>query len=864
MSKELTFKVSAKTARLIGRENVSTADGAISELVKNSYDADAKVSIVAFVCRYKTLPDSLPAEEHRWLMQRYPQLATCFETTNGINVVRTDVPEADRKLLEAAVLRIRELIILDNGNGMSEQAIAENWMVIGTNFKEKNELSEGGRTRTGAKGIGRFALDRLGEKSVVASRTRSPSGSFAGLTWSVDWGAFEHEGAVLEDVKAVLDEDTDDFRADVERLLAIEPIAEALKPREVAANPADPLVWNTGTCIRISLLRDEWDDGAIGTLRHNLGLLVPPDEQASFRIVMFNEASPSEDVEVASEVLQDFDYKVEAAVGSDGNVAISIWRNELDIGGMSDALFERNDMKAFPFDRASFDKLPIKYTRTLTELLGTRNRKLLDAASRIGPFSVKLRFYKFTIGSKDDQRKYPYRSFQPGPRKEWLDRFAGIKIYRDNFFVRPYGEAGGRAFDWLGLGGRRAANPVQPSRKGWPVSPKNITGTISISRKANAALGDQSNRESIIENDEFIAFREIVLQIIAEFERDRSTILSNLLGLYNDETASEGVRLEGERIAEEIVQAAESQGGAGTSGHAAPPPSRPAAKTEYERLTLSRTVKVQQQEIREKHEELMVLQSLATLGTVLVSFTHEMGNLQNAMGSRSSGLAEILEPFLPRERAAQEKPAFNPYVMLDEWAEEDRKVKQWFSFVLNSVRPERRRRKHISLRDHLNDLPSAWQGFLEPRHVQLHVNYSGAPDATILAFEIELDSIFHNLILNSVEAFMDDERLQTSRVITLDTSVRDGRDFVIVYGDNGPGLDRSILRPSDIFEFGNTTKRDAAGKAVGTGLGMWILSSIVRKYGGSAEVKNSNGGGFRIEIRLPVSRVETNDGTTLH
>lgn len=38
---EIPFRVSARTARLIGRENVATAESAISELVKNSYDADA-------------------------------------------------------------------------------------------------------------------------------------------------------------------------------------------------------------------------------------------------------------------------------------------------------------------------------------------------------------------------------------------------------------------------------------------------------------------------------------------------------------------------------------------------------------------------------------------------------------------------------------------------------------------------------------------------------------------------------------------------------------------------------------------------------------------------------------------------------
>ena len=39
--RKIQFDVYAYTARLIGRENVSKLEGAILELVKNAYDADA-------------------------------------------------------------------------------------------------------------------------------------------------------------------------------------------------------------------------------------------------------------------------------------------------------------------------------------------------------------------------------------------------------------------------------------------------------------------------------------------------------------------------------------------------------------------------------------------------------------------------------------------------------------------------------------------------------------------------------------------------------------------------------------------------------------------------------------------------------
>ena len=41
--RDIQFNVDAYTAKLIGRENVSKLEGAVLEIVKNAYDADAKL-----------------------------------------------------------------------------------------------------------------------------------------------------------------------------------------------------------------------------------------------------------------------------------------------------------------------------------------------------------------------------------------------------------------------------------------------------------------------------------------------------------------------------------------------------------------------------------------------------------------------------------------------------------------------------------------------------------------------------------------------------------------------------------------------------------------------------------------------------
>jgi hypothetical protein len=59
----IPFKVSARTALLLGRENVANAKGALIELVKNGYDADSPISLIYFDNKYADLPSTLDSQE---------------------------------------------------------------------------------------------------------------------------------------------------------------------------------------------------------------------------------------------------------------------------------------------------------------------------------------------------------------------------------------------------------------------------------------------------------------------------------------------------------------------------------------------------------------------------------------------------------------------------------------------------------------------------------------------------------------------------------------------------------------------------------------------------------------------------------
>ena len=79
--------------------------------------------------------------------------------------------------------------------------------------------------------------------------------------------------------------------------------------------------------------------------------------------------------------------------------------------------------------------------------------------SRIGSFDFVFYFMKRSATKKDEARFF-YRPCAYNLRADWLQKFGGIKLFRDGFRVRPYGERNDSAFDWLGLGARKQKSPA--------------------------------------------------------------------------------------------------------------------------------------------------------------------------------------------------------------------------------------------------------------------------------------------------------------------------------------------------------------------------------------------------------------------
>lgn len=202
MSEKLHFKVSTGLKSIIGKELINDKFIAIFELVKNSYDAGAKCVVIKFENIY----------------------------SNNATIS-----------------------ISDNGKGMSKKEIIDKWLFVA--YSEKKNMSyrdnlKFRRAYAGAKGVGRFSCDRLGDEVELFSKSNEDNKTHK---VKINWNEFENE--------------------DQEEFQNIEVLYDEIDKQYIN---------NSGTIIRISGLREDWNREELLKLKKSLTQLVNPDANENY------------------------------------------------------------------------------------------------------------------------------------------------------------------------------------------------------------------------------------------------------------------------------------------------------------------------------------------------------------------------------------------------------------------------------------------------------------------------------------------------------------------------------------------------------------------------------------------------------
>ncbi|MEJ7829894.1 MAG: sensor histidine kinase, partial [Segetibacter sp.] len=753
---------SARTARLIGRENVANAEGALIELVKNCYDADSPGAIVLI--------------------------------------------DKENDLIQ----------IIDAGDGMTDKIIEEQWMKIGTDDKLNNAVTASGRIKAGAKGIGRFALDRLGERCTMIT---FPAYNNKGFQWVVDWSDFE----VKKDGQNININEVFANLEDIENTTYKKELNRQVKNEEVL-KIINSGIFNHGTILSVSGLRDEWKDHTITRIFENLQLLTPPDGTNKINIWIVSSSEPGKYGLIPNEEFLDYDYKVVATYRKNKSrkVKINIHRNEFDFSQIDERLFEFDEMRSYPFDRKTFEREHFELETNFSILLRKSVDKI-NIAETIGDFEFIFYFLKNSM-QKDDREKYKYKEFL-GDRAKWLEKFGGIKLYRDNFRVRPYGEVGTPAYDWLMLGERYSQNPAAVSRKGSRIRPHQVAGVFKFSRLSNPGLEDKSSREGLQENESLDYLKNLLVGIIKVQEDDRSTIAYNLKELNNIINEDARSIKESEDIAEENDDYENSH----TSEEIK-------AKTK----TVKKGFKAVQRKLVEKEEELSISRAMASAGVMIASFSHEFHSIKNDLTSRTVDLKKYLSLVIDKTKLKNVPDRKNPLKLIDEFQKHDDKIKQWLEFSVELTKKDRRKNRKVDLKDYLGKFALLWEKLFKERGVEFNCSFKRNEDFFLKISELDLDTIFDNLITNSIEAFQMNGFNGEKRISIGVENIKNN--VSIIYSDTGPGIPKEFKNPNDIFIPFETSKKDDLGNDIGTGLGMWLVKSSIDSNKGKAELRRPENG----------------------
>ena len=746
----IPFNVDAYTAKLIGRENVSKLDGAVLELVKNTYDADASICFLYF--------------------------------EKGTNA----------------------LYIGDNGTGMTENIILKHWMTIGSSSKKIEFKTKKGRVQTGAKGIGRFALDRIADNCNLLTISEN-----AHLIWNVDWSVFEF-GQKITDITAELDK-TDIAFSDFLGQVANKNVINLINCK----------FDNTGSIFRLTNLRDVWDTSTIESIKSNLKTLIPPEFKEVFNIYFFESDTSLEEAALFQDTDSfSYDYKIKFKALDNGNVSVVINRDEFDFGDEFDKIISEAG-----FDSAQknyFTGEPITINTSFTDVIGSKK----SANNTIGNFEGILYFAKL-VAPKVEREKYYYKDITGRP--DIRDSFGGVRIYRDGFRVRPYGDPKSTSVDWLMLSLRKNKSPAAVSHKtgAWRVNSDQIHGSIYISR-TNITLPDQANRQGIVETQEFLLLQEFIQNIIKIFERDRQFVCRILNDYYDKLHPTAGIEKE---LEQKLKQDAKNQQNARQDNKSYSPELIDVKK-------VSVLVGKKDFTIKQLETELQMLRVLATTGIVTNTYIHEIKAVTHKLGMKISMAKDALQIDKSVDEALK-------YVL------EANDIRQfftsWFKVTVESVRRDKRTMRNTDVNELLSKLVSDWESALSPKKIRI-INSIG--NIAFKCFPYEIESIINNLIANSASSFDSSRTIEKNIQISIN-SCENG--MIIQYSDSGMGLSGVYKKnPRLILEPFESDRRSANGDVIGTGMGMWIINRIVNEYNGHIDLSENNihDSGFYITITL--------------
>ncbi|GHD68921.1 hypothetical protein GCM10007164_11230 [Luteimonas padinae] len=441
-AKPLKLRPYARLLTMLGDQLIKNERVALVELIKNSYDADAT-----------------------WVRVNFEGFDENFVGKEGSRI-----------------------IIEDDGAGMSTDIIENHWANPATPLKLQGKLAKKhttkkGRVIQGEKGIGRFALLKLGRKITLTTKTRA---STAENVVVMDLSTF--------DSNFIDDNDTALFLDDLRLSLREVDPAQLIQSRQVEVGLRTLKRPKHGTAIEIRHLASSWSRTKVQGVYKDLvrlqsifALGEEGDEAADpFEVVIYRNGAYEAFADARQSELAGL-LENRTVFHIEGSFQPATKSFEFEIDGQHQSI-QLNDPD-------------LTGMRIFRDTFGTVVERPIES----GPFSFEFFVFDFAA---DAPGKYRLDNDD----KELL-RQHRIYLYRDGIRVYPYGDPDD---DWLLIDVRRGT--VKASEF---LSNDQVVGQVRITQAANPELRDKTSREGLVETGNPTSDFRALLQIFLAWVRKR-------------------------------------------------------------------------------------------------------------------------------------------------------------------------------------------------------------------------------------------------------------------------------------------------------------------------------------------------------
>lgn len=781
----LRYKVSGKIVKLLGRQSVSTDTAALFELVKNAYDADAtKISI-----RFENI--DLHQAGLRALRERYKKIFTELKSKHpdlSISQLDNMTKKDDYYIRQLDYTKKLEektrIIIEDNGTGMTLDRLENKWMVVGVDKNAEELITLKGRRVVGEKGVGRFAAEKLSKKLILTS---NPIDVSTGISAEFEWETFTADKSINE-IKIPLNY----FRKDSS---------------------------HRGLKLELIHLREEWPKWKIQKFIRDISILIPPkffNEKQNFSITVKVDGQ-KQPIEIESTFLDLAPYHFVAELTEDSKIVFT------------EAYYKRK--KIIPTE----EKLDLYGLEPVSQF--KKAHEYISYAT-CGPLRFTCYGFPFDPSDKDLGWTEYYKRANIDEFQDKITLSSGIKIYRDGFRIRPYGDLGN---DWLEMDdiARKHAGRL-PSR--------NVIGWVEISSEKNPNIVDTTTREKIIENEAFDDIKDFLNQTMTFYAKYAESRRQDILKKQSLAEIPKLIKKLGEKISD-----------------------NPEIPTDAKReLTMalnniqSELTNSDARALIEK-ESLMdktnAYRNLASLGIATGVVSHEMNIYLRDLLSHSDLLQrKITNEQFDKEKLLLHLNYINPSAQnLDNYMQ----LVRGFTSAMGSRLKDFRKKQNLNLEQEITKMYDFLKSLFEEWDIHYKLDIpSDFPKLRM--FSADLQSIVLNLTSNSIKSLKhfstERKTVPISQKNTILVYAREHKDDITIrFSDNGLGIPFEDRK--HVFELFWTRTASREPIKSGSGLGLPITRELISNYGGTINIEDKSDlkSGVTFKIVFPKKEVVKND-----